>query len=161
ESVSAADFDARLVKESFAHIIANAPAAMEHFYSHLFTISPEMRAMFPMDMSQVREHVFAGLARLVWTMDSPEESAAYLARLGREHRKYGVKDKHYHSFFATLMDTVAWFSGRDWTPETAESWRRAVLYAARMMRMAASEDSGHHPAWWTGEITSHEPRGDS
>ncbi len=141
--------------------MANGPAAMEHFYSHLFTASPEMRAMFPMDMSQVREHVFTALARLIWTIDAPEDSAAYLAQLGRDHRKYGVKEKHYLSFFTTLMDTVAWFSGPDWTPETAQSWRKAVRYAARMMRMAADDDARNHPPWWVGEITAHEQRGES
>lgn len=161
EPVAADDFDACLVKESFAHMMANSRQAMEHFYSHLFTASPETRAMFPMGMSQMRERVFAALARLVWSMDSPEESAAYLAQLGRDHRKYGVKDKHYHSFFTALLETAAYFAGSNWTPQTEAAWRGAVEYAARTMRSAAAADARDHPPWWVGEIVSHDRRTDT
>jgi NAD(P)H-flavin reductase/hemoglobin-like flavoprotein len=161
ESVSAEDFDARLVKESFAHMMANSPLAMEYFYSHLFISSPETRGMFPLEMSQLREHVFAALARLVWTMDSPEASAAYLRQLGRDHRKYGVKDKHYHAFFAALLETVTYFNGTHWTPETQAAWAGALAYAARMMRTAAAADAEGHPPWWVGEIVEHDRRSDT
>jgi NAD(P)H-flavin reductase/hemoglobin-like flavoprotein len=160
-SVSAADFDAKLVKESFQRVTANAALAMEYFYSHLFALSPETRGMFPMGMSQMRERLFAGLARLVWCLDSPEDSAAYLAQLGRDHRKYGVKDKHYRPFFMALLATAAHFNGPDWTPETSTAWQRALAYAARTMRSAAGEDARNHPPWWLGEIVGHERRGDS
>jgi len=160
-SVSATDFDAGRVQDSFQRVTANASLAMEYFYSHLFAISPETRGMFPMDMSQIRERLFAGLVRLVWSLDNPEDSAAYLAQLGRDHRKYGVKDKHYHPFFTALLATAAHFNGPDWTPETATAWQLALAYAARTMRSAAAADAGNHPPWWVGEIVGHDRRGDS
>jgi NAD(P)H-flavin reductase/hemoglobin-like flavoprotein len=158
--VSASDFDPRLVKESFAVVTANASLAMEYFYAHLFAVSPETRGMFPMGMSQMRERMFAALTELVSCLDSPEGSAAYLAQLGRDHRKYGVKDKHYHLFFAALLETVAHFNGRSWTPETASAWDTALTYAARTMRSAAEADGRDNPPWWVGEIIKHDRRGD-
>lgn len=158
---TADSFDARLVKESFAQLTENALLAMEYFYSHLFTISPETRAMFPMSMRQMREHVFAAMSRMVWSMDSPEQLTAYLAQLGRDHRKYGVKEKHYHAFFTALRATVQFFSGPDWTPETAAAWDGALAYAACTMRSAAAEDARHHPPWWVGEIVAHDRRADT
>ena len=160
-SSPATDLDARLVKESFAHLMANASLAMEYFYSHLFTASPETRAMFPMGMSQIRERVFAALARLVWSLDNPQEATAYLAQLGRDHRKYGVKDKHLHDFFSALLETAAYFSGNNWTPETESAWRRALEYAACTMRSAAAADANDHPPWWVGEIVAHDRRTDT
>ena len=160
-AATADSFDARLVKESFAQLTANAPLAMEYFYSHLFTASPETRAMFPMSMSQVREHVFTALTRLVWSMDSPEQLDAYLTQLGREHRKYGVKDKHYHAFFTALLATAQFFSGTSWTPETAAAWDGALSYAACTMRSAAAADARDHPPWWVGEIVAHDRRTDT
>jgi NAD(P)H-flavin reductase/hemoglobin-like flavoprotein len=156
-----ADFDAHAVKESFAALMANAPLAMEYFYSHLFTASPESRAMFPLDMSQMRERLFAALSRLVWILDSPPESAAYLAQLGREHRKYGVKEQHFSAFFGALLDTAAYFSGSAWTGETEAAWHGALEYAARTMRTAADADARDYPAWWVGEIVAHDRRTDS
>jgi NAD(P)H-flavin reductase/hemoglobin-like flavoprotein len=156
-----ADFDARVVKETFACLAANAPLAMEHFYSHLFISSPETRAMFPMEMGQMRERLFAALSRLVHILDRPAESAAYLAQLGRDHRKYGVKDKHFEAFFAALLETTALFAGADWSPETETAWRGALEYAARTMRSAAAADARDHPAWWVGEIVDHDRRTES
>jgi NAD(P)H-flavin reductase/hemoglobin-like flavoprotein len=157
-SPAAAEFNARVVQESFAGLITNAPLAMEHFYSHLFISSPETRAMFPMEMSQMRERVFAALSRLVRSLDSSEQSAAYLAELGRDHRKYGVKDKHFEAFFTALVDTVAHFTGSGWTSDTETAWRGAMEYAARTMRSAAEADARDHPAWWVGEIVEHDRR---
>jgi NAD(P)H-flavin reductase/hemoglobin-like flavoprotein len=134
---------------------------MEYFYSHLFAISPETRGMFPMGMSQMRERLFGGLSRLVWSLDSPEDSGAYLAQLGRDHRKYGVKDKHYRPFFTALLATAAHFNGSGWTPETDAAWQRALAYAVRTMRSAAEADARNHPPWWVGEITGHDRRSDS
>ncbi len=156
-----ADFDARVVKETFACLAANAPLAMEHFYSHLFISSPETRAMFPMEMSQMREGLFAALSRLVHILDRPAESAAYLAQLGRDHRKYGVKDKHFEAFFAALLETTALFAGADWSAETETAWLGALEYAARTMRSAAAADARDHPAWWVGEIVDHDRRTES
>ena len=161
ESVSASGFDAYLVKESFQRVMSNAALAMEYFYSHLFTVSPETRGMFPMGMSQMRDRLFAGLAKLVWSLDSPEESGAYLAQLGRDHRKYGVKDRHYEAFFTAMLATAAHFNGADWTPETDTAWQGALAYAARTMRSAATADARNHPPWWVGEIVGHDRRGDS
>jgi NAD(P)H-flavin reductase/hemoglobin-like flavoprotein len=157
-SPAPAEFNAHVVQESFAGLIANAPLAMEHFYSHLFISSPETRAMFPMEMSQMRERVFAALSRLVRSLDRPALSAAYLAELGRDHRKYGVKDKHFEAFFSALADTVAHFTGSFWTPDTETAWRGAMEYAARTMRSAAEADARDHPAWWVGEIIDHDRR---
>jgi NAD(P)H-flavin reductase/hemoglobin-like flavoprotein len=161
ESVSPDGFDARLVKESFAPVAVNSELAMEYFYSHLFIASPETRGMFPMGMSQMRDRLFAALARMVWTLDSPVESAAYLSQLGRDHRKYGVQDKHYHAFFTALHETVACLNGTSWTAEADAAWRGALAYAARMMRTAAGADARDNPPWWVGEIVRHDRRGET
>src|SRR6266536_1378218 len=95
--------DARLVKESFAFIEGRAQEAMEHFYAWLFVRHPEIRAMFPLAMTAQRERVFGALARIVWTMDSPAALSAYAGQLGRDHRKFGVKDKHYEAFFGAVL----------------------------------------------------------
>ena len=150
-----------MVQETFASLTANAPLAMEHFYSHLFISSPETRAMFPMEMSQMRERVFAALSGLVRILDRPAESAAYLAQLGRDHRKYGVKEKHFAAFFGALLETARLFAGGDWTPDTETAWRGVLDYAARTMRSAAATDARDHPAWWVGEIVEHDRRTDS
>jgi hemoglobin-like flavoprotein len=151
-------FHARLVKESFAVIEPRALEAMEHFYAWLFVRHPEIRAMFPLAMSEHRERVLGALARIVWSMDSPAALDSYLRQLGRDHRKFAVKDKHYQAFFGALLDTVRHFSGDAWTADTEAAWEAALGYTARIMRAAAAADAEHAPAWWLGEIVQHDLR---
>jgi NAD(P)H-flavin reductase/hemoglobin-like flavoprotein len=151
-------FDAVLVKEAFAHLEAHAQNAMEYFYAHLFVQHPEMRTMFPLTMSEHRERVFAALARLVWSMDAPAAVSAYLGQLGVEHRKFGVKAKHYTAFFDALLATVQHFSGPAWTERTRQAVTMAAEHTAAAMLRAADLDAQRQPAWWVGEIVRHELR---
>src|SRR5260370_1639617 len=153
------EFDALLVKESFARVPANSGAAMEYFYARLFVHYPEMRSMFPDSMRDHMERVFAALTRIIWTIDSPDSLAAYLGQLGRSHRKFGVKDRHYDPFLAALIDTVRYFSGLYWTDETRAAWETVLARAAKVMLAAAEDDAARQPPWWVGEIVQHDRRG--
>ncbi len=131
---------------------------MEYFFARLFTVSPQTRALFPMSMTAVRERVFAALARLIWSLDDPPRSAEIMSHLGRAHRQFGVTEVHYPAFFATLRDTAEHFVGGDWTPETAAAWQAMLNEVAGIMQAAAAASARTSPAWWVGEIVSHELR---
>ncbi len=138
--------------------MADAENAMEYFYAQLFAGSLEARALFPLTMSQQRERFFAALCRLVSSVDGPEASRTYLAELGRDHRKFGVKDQHHQAFFDALLATVRNCAGRAWTPEAEHAWRAALDHISATMRAAAAADAAMTPAWWVGEIVAHEAR---
>jgi len=141
--------------------MADAQKSMEYFYAHLFVLSPEIRALFPFAMDDVRARVFQALARLIWSLDSPQYCAAYLQQLGKDHRKFGVREKHHQAFFDALLVTVEHFSGIDWTAQTKAAWETALDYAKAEMVAAASADAGRQPGWWVGEIVRHDRRTDS
>ena len=96
-AVTAADLEPRLVKESFARLMSEGPAAMEYFYARLFTANPDCRTLFPTSMTAQRERMFAALARLVWSLDNQPGCAEFLGQLGREHRRFGVTESHYRA----------------------------------------------------------------
>lgn len=131
---------------------------MEHFYARLFTRYPDLRAMFPHEMRDHMERVFAALARIVGAIDRPDSLAVYLAQLARGHRKFGVKDRHYEPFLAAFRDTVRYFSGHYWTDETRVAWETALGRVAKLMRAAAADDAARQPPWWVGEVAHHEQR---
>ncbi len=131
---------------------------MVRFYACLFVRHPDVRAMFPLAMSAHRERVFGALARIVWSLDTPEAVAGYAGQLGRDHRKFGVKDKHYQVFFAVLRDTIRHFAADSWSAETEAAWDAALGDIARIMRAAAAEDARRAPPWWIGEIVRHDLR---
>jgi NAD(P)H-flavin reductase/hemoglobin-like flavoprotein len=158
EPVTAAGLEPRLVKESFARLMHEGPAAMEYFYARLFTATPDWRTLFPTSMTAQRERIFATLARLVWTLDNQPGCAEILGQLGRDHRRFGVSESHYKPFFVALRDTAEHFIGADWTAETASAWQVALDYMSATMRTAAAQDAKTSPPWWIAEIVSHELR---
>jgi NAD(P)H-flavin reductase/hemoglobin-like flavoprotein len=152
------DFDAGLVRESFAHIAASPGPAMEYFFAQLFVRNPEMRAMFPLAMRQHMETMFTALERIVWSIDNPGQLTAFLGQLGRDHRKFGVRDRHYESVVAAFLETSRHFCGHYWTHAIQEAWEAAFSHACAVMMAAARDDAHAQPPWWIGEIVGHDLR---
>jgi NAD(P)H-flavin reductase/hemoglobin-like flavoprotein len=150
-------FNWRLVKQSFAYATSDGVAAAEYFYARLFAVNPGIRGLFPTSMTVQRERMFAALGKVIWSLDTELECTALLRQMGREHRRYGVLDKHSDAFFAALRDTVEHGAGSAWTAETSAAWQRAVDYFAATMRAGAAT-AIDEPAWWIAEIVSHELR---
>jgi NAD(P)H-flavin reductase len=111
-----------------------------------------------MSMTAHREHMFAALTRTISSLDSPAASAEILGQLAREHRKYGVTDRHHRAFFTALRDTVEHYAGLGWSSEIAAAWQVAVDYISVTMRAAAELDTVTAPPWWVAEIVAHELR---
>jgi NAD(P)H-flavin reductase/hemoglobin-like flavoprotein len=144
---------------------SRADAAMTYFYGQLFAIDHEIRAMFPAAMGQQRMRSFRALARIAHgagEVTGTEDSAAldsYLQDLGRAHRKFGVRERHYDMFRQAWMATLQRFAAERWDAAAQEAWLAAFDHAASVMIEGARRDASHSPAWWTGTITAKEPRG--
>lgn len=106
-----------------------------------------------------RRRLFRALTEIVWSIDSPDNLAAFLRRLGRSHRKFGVCREHYDAVGGALLATVRKFTGPAWTAETAAAWSDAYATVADLMIAAAEEEAAELPPWWVGEVVEHELRG--
>jgi NAD(P)H-flavin reductase/hemoglobin-like flavoprotein len=153
-----ASFDRQLVRQLFAHLNADPDVAMKYFYARLFADNPGLRGLFPYTMTQTRAAVFGMLASLVRNLDDEGETQRALGQLARDHRKYGVKEKHYQPFFAALVAMAEHVGGKVLTAEMAVAWRKALDYFAAVMAAAAADDARSQPAWWTGEVVQHDRR---
>ncbi len=131
---------------------------MEYFYARLFAASPEVRSLFPMTMTAQRERMFSAFARLIWSLDNEPGCTEMLTQLARDHRRFGVTERHYRDFFAALRDTAQHFIGPSWTTRTAHAWQAALDYFSGTMRAAAARDAESSPPWWLAEIVGHELR---
>ena len=157
-AITAADLDPLLVKESFARLMAEGPAVMEYCYARLFAANPEMRPMFPTTMTALREQVLTAFERLIWSLDNEPRLCELLDQLGRDHRRFGVTERHYDAFFVALRDTARHFLGPGWTPQTSDAWQAALAFMSSTMRRAAGRDAKVTPRWWIAEIVAHELR---
>ena len=138
--------------------MASQQFAMEYLYARLFVQHPQFRALFPFSMEHTRISTFEMLGKLVASLDSPDQADLLLSRLGRDHRKFGVKEHHLGPFFDALLATVEQVCGRSWVQGLDVAWVNVLRYFSDAMKAAADEDARNQPAWWIGEIVQHDRR---
>jgi NAD(P)H-flavin reductase/hemoglobin-like flavoprotein len=144
---------------SFWLLEPTADAAMTYFYSQLFAMDTEIRAMFPAAMDVQRKRFFLALARIAAGQDDRDGLEGYLAELGRAHRKFGVRERHYEVFRRALLATLHRFAAHGWTEAAQQAWEKAYDHAAAIMMEAARRDAEDSPAWWIATVAGMELRG--
>ncbi|MFG1855287.1 globin domain-containing protein [Actinomadura geliboluensis] len=148
----------RTADDCFARLEADPAGATSYFYGRLFAAEPHLRALFPPAMGRQHDRFFQALARIVRSPDDPAGLAAHLCRLGRGHRKYGVRPEHYEAVGAALTATLRVFAADCWTPAAEAAWTAAYTRAAEAMIGAAERDAAQSPPWWAAEVTAHDRR---
>jgi NAD(P)H-flavin reductase/hemoglobin-like flavoprotein len=144
--------DAQRLKDNFAHVARQGDAVALFFYADLFVRDPPLRDMFPIGMATQRDKLLAALGYTVSRVDNLAELVPFLQQLGRDHRKFGIQAEHYPQVGASLVATLRYFSGTDWSDELAADWTAAYGVVAKVMLEAADADSQDRPPWWNGQI---------
>jgi NAD(P)H-flavin reductase/hemoglobin-like flavoprotein len=150
--------DVARLRKNFAQVAEHGDEVPLFFYSDLFLKHPEVRDMFPISMEAQRGHLVDALVKIVANVDSASDLTVFLQGLGRDHRKFGAVAEHYEAVGASLLATLEYFSGPDWTPDLRSDWAAAYDVIGAVMRAAAQEDEAQRPAWWRGTVVSHERR---
>jgi NAD(P)H-flavin reductase/hemoglobin-like flavoprotein len=146
------------IRSTFAIVAGAGDAVPGYFYGQLFARQPRLRALFPPAMDAQRDRLVKALVRIVESLTTPEEMAAYLAQLGRDHRKYGVDPAMYEAVGAALLATLRRFAGPAFTPAAEQAWTEAFAAVSTLMIQAADEASATAPAFWSAEVVGVEER---
>jgi NAD(P)H-flavin reductase/hemoglobin-like flavoprotein len=146
------------VRDTFAIVKAAGDGAAGYFYGRLFARNPELRELFPPAMNEQRDRLFRALGRIVGSMSTPEEMAAYLTQLGRDHRKYSVQTEMYDAVGEALMATLRVYAGPAFIPAAEQAWAQAYQAVSSLMIAAADQDSLTAPPFWAAEVVSNEQR---
>ena len=128
----------RLVQDSFAKVRPIADTAADLFYGRLFEIAPQVRALFPDDMSEQKKKLMAMLGLAVTNLNRPEVVAPAVQDLGRRHVAYGTQEAHYAPVGAALLWTLEQGLGADFTPDVREAWTETYGLVAGLMKSAAA-----------------------
>lgn len=115
----------KLVQDSFAKVAPISEAAAVLFYDRLFEIAPQVKAMFPDDMTEQRRKLMAMLAAVVNGLGNLESILPAASALARRHVGYGAKAEHYPVVGAALLWTLEKGLGNGWTPDLADAWSTA------------------------------------
>lgn len=149
---------AAALRASWAEVEKLGDYAGAYFYATLFTLEPGLREMFPAAMGGQRDRLLAALGHIVSHVDDGPTLTAFLAQLGRDHRRFDVRPEHYPIVGQALLHTLAQGLGPAWTPELAAKWSAAYDLVSRLMIEAANESAAREPARWDAEIVAHERR---
>jgi hemoglobin-like flavoprotein len=114
-----------LVQESFAKVAPIADQAAVMFYDRLFDIAPQVKAMFPEDMSEQRKKLMATLVVVVNGLSNLESILPAASALAQRHVAYGAKAEHYPVVGSALLWTLQQGLGDGWTPDIASAWTAA------------------------------------
>jgi hemoglobin-like flavoprotein len=115
----------KLVQESFSKVAPISDQAAVLFYDRLFEVAPQVRALFPDEMSEQRRKLMATLAVVVNGLTNLEAVLPAASALAKRHVGYGAKAEHYPVVGGALLWTLEKGLGDAWTPELAEAWAAA------------------------------------
>jgi len=114
-----------LVQDSFAKVVPISEQAAVLFYDRLFEIAPQVRAMFPADMTEQRRKLMVMLAAVVKGLGNLESILPAASALAKRHVAYGAKAEHYPVVGGALLWTLEKGLGEGWTADLAEAWTAA------------------------------------
>ncbi|SFN07804.1 MULTISPECIES: globin domain-containing protein [Actinomadura] len=131
--------DTGKLKDNFALVGANGVDVADYFYADLFAREPQLRSMFPAAMAKQHEVLLAALSQIVSSVDDTDALVPFLRDLGRRHHGFGVVADHYAPVGASLLATLAYFSGPAWSEDLERDWAAAYGLVAKVMSEAAAE----------------------
>lgn len=116
-------------------VFTDRPAEVAaHFYAKLFEIGPELRPLFPDDVTDLGRKLTSTLALAISTMSDWDALAPILAALARRHVTYGVEPAHYSFVTQALSATLEHYGA---SPFQMAAWRRALSLISGHMIEAA------------------------
>jgi NAD(P)H-flavin reductase/hemoglobin-like flavoprotein len=149
-SVGLEDQDAlRVLRDAFHEELVH------RFYTHWFALDVSVRDLFPPEMDGQRA-AFGHALQWVYgelVAQRAEEPVAFLAQLGRDHRKFGVLPRHYDTLRSALYTTLRSHLGEAWTPAIDAAADQSLNLIIGVMSGAADAEEG--PAWWDGTVVEH------
>ena len=130
-----------MVQESFKKVAPISATAADLFYDRLFEVAPEVRQLFPDDMTQQKKLLMSMLATAVTNLHRAEAILPAVRDLGRRHVGYNVKDEHYDIVGGALLWTLEKGLADDFTPDVKAAWADAYGLLAGIMKEAAHAES--------------------
>jgi eukaryotic-like serine/threonine-protein kinase len=125
--------DADVVMASWSRVAGTSDALARRAYAILFEGHPELRHLFPADLTAQREKLVHALELAIQSLRAPERVAPMLRELGRRHVAYGVQPSMLHAFGRALREALRESDPR-WSDEVDTAWEHAYGFIAASMR---------------------------
>ncbi|HEX2212396.1 MAG TPA: FAD-binding oxidoreductase [Mycobacterium sp.] len=125
------------------------------FYTRWFALDTSVRDLFPPDMAAQRGAFGHAITYVLGELvaQRAQEPVAFLAQLGRDHRKYGVTQEHYDTMQDALYRTLRTELIGSWDDKLDGAAHDAVSLMVGVMRGAADAEKG--PPFCDGTVIEH------
>jgi hemoglobin-like flavoprotein len=122
--------------------------ATEIFYNKLFEEHPQVRSIFPNDMSAQYQKLYSAVSMVVRVLDEPEELLPVLKDLGIRHARYGATRDYYEAVTECFLWTLNSYivskmpnnNALRWAFDVADAWEWALTFIGNTMADAAEEE---------------------
>jgi hemoglobin-like flavoprotein len=125
------------IRTSFAGISAEPRALAGRFYTELFAVAPQLRGLFPVDLTSLQGHFEAALALVIRNLEEMQTLEQPLRELGAQHVGWGAKPEDYMIVREALIRAIRG-SSADWSGTVEADWRRAITAIAVPMLEGAA-----------------------
>jgi hemoglobin-like flavoprotein len=128
---------AHRLRESLERVLGRDEKLVDRFYVRLFADHPELRAMFPDDMTAQKAKLEKTLRSVASGLDAPGMLSQDLAKLGLLHQEVGARPEHYPFVCSALLRAMAETRGGEFDAETARDWETALARVSAIMLAGA------------------------
>jgi hemoglobin-like flavoprotein/hemerythrin-like domain-containing protein len=143
-----------LLAASFRAVQARGQDFADGFYARLFAAHPQVRAMFPADMTAQKAKLLDTLTAVMAHLQDPQGNVKRLQELGVRHVAYGARPEHFALVIDAMLGAMQDVAGKEWNKAVHEQWRRALSLIAEVMIKAGLEHGprpGDAPATYAGD----------
>ena len=126
------------MQSSFAKVALISDQAAAIFYSRLFDLAPEVRALFKGDMVEQGRKLMTMLGSVTRQLNQLDTLVPVAERLAERHVGYGAVTAHYAVVGAALIDTLDKGLGADFTADVRKAWETAYGTLSGVMIAAAA-----------------------
>ncbi|VAW73852.1 hypothetical protein MNBD_GAMMA12-3711 [hydrothermal vent metagenome] len=133
-----------LVKSSWLQAMALSSQSGPMFFEKLFELDPSIEILFKIPIDEQVEKLFTTINLAVRSLDDLVSVTPIIAKLGKRHVRYGVKEAHYDTVGIALLWTLEKSLGDEFTPDAKEAWRLTYTLLANVMKNAAATETNFH-----------------
>lgn len=131
----------RRIEQSFDQLDPNMDEMTRRFYDQLFTVMPEVRPLFQVNMDVQRRHFAAALALIARNLRMLDVVTEPLRQLGADHARIGVRPEQYPPVRDAMLTAMSDTLGSAWTHDLAADWRTLLDLICEAMLDGASQQA--------------------
>jgi hemoglobin-like flavoprotein len=113
------------VKSSYARLRVTERQLSGGFYERLFAAAPNLRRLFPADLTILQGHFEAALSLVVRNLNEMDTLREPLRDLGGQHVHWGARPEDYLTAREALVEVIGSLSP-SWDASLEEHWRAAI-----------------------------------